>query len=182
MENTENPHLKILNINYIEYLKKIVKDEFKGKKINILDIGGGARADGYDIFNEENIEYTVIDLAPGNLNAKRENILYIKGDITDKNLDINCEYDIIFTKDTFEHILNPWDATSNIIKYLKNNGILIFMAPFSWRYHSYPYDTYRYTHIGAQYLFERFGKLKKIDSGYYYANYECSGKLKSKKI
>jgi hypothetical protein len=52
-------------------------------------------------------------------------------------------------------------ATNNIIKLLKNKGIFIFFAPFSWRYHPVPYDTYRYTHTGVRYLFERFGKIKK---------------------
>ena len=33
-----------------------------------------------------------------------ELVTYIKGDITDQNLKIKHQYDIIFTKDTFEHI------------------------------------------------------------------------------
>lgn len=116
------------------------------------------------LYERSDIDYYTLDL-----NSKRNtqtNITFIQGDITDQNLNLDHNFDIIFTKDTFEHILNPWDSTKNIIKYLNNTGIFIFIAPFSWRYHSSPYDTYRYTHTGAQYMFERLGKLKKKLSGY----------------
>ena len=43
-----------------------------------------------------------------------------------------------------------------------------FAAPFSWRYHAVPFDAYRYTHTGAQYLFERLGGMVKVFSGYMY--------------
>ena len=42
----------------------------------------------------------------------------------------------------------------------------MLFTPFSWRYHASPYDTYRYTHTGLQYIVERFGSIKKIDAGY----------------
>ena len=96
-------------------------------------------------------------------NLKKIN--FIKGDITE-NLEIKEEFDIVFSKDTFEHILNPWDATKNIQKLLKNKGLVMFFVPFSWRYHASPYDTYRYSHTGIQYIIERLGKIKKIESGY----------------
>jgi SAM-dependent methyltransferase len=91
---------------------------------------------------------------------------FIQGDITSPTLSLPQKYHIVFTKDTFEHILNPWDATQNVLNALEDKGIFIFLAPFSWRYHASPFDTYRYTHTGARYLFERLGKLKNIFAGY----------------
>ena len=180
MKKTNNPHLNLLNINYEIYLQNTIKSRFKDTKdkISILDIGGGSRADCKKLFDNYNISYNVLDLEIRNV---VEGINYIKGDITDVNLKLDNTYDVIITKDTFEHILNPWDATKNIIDNLKENGIFIFLAPFSWRYHAYPYDTFRYTHVGAQYLFERLGKLKKIESGYYYSSFETSGRFKNNK-
>ena len=129
----------------------------------MLDIGGG-RGWGKILYQRNDIDYYALDLNTKRNNEK--NITYIQGDITDQNLKLDHTFDIIFTKDTFEHILNPWDSTKNIITYLNNTGLFIFIAPFCWRYHASPYDTYRYTHTGVQYLFERLGKIKKKLSGY----------------
>ena len=38
-----------------------------------------------------------------------------------------------------------------------------------------------YILMWVQYLFKRYGQLKKIDSGYYYSNYICAGKFKNNK-
>ena len=59
-----------------------------------------------------------------------------------------------------------FDATENLKNFLKHNGLILFFVPFSWRYHASPYDTYRYTHTGLQYLIERLGRIKKINAGY----------------
>jgi hypothetical protein len=158
LENTPNPHLKLLSVPINDYLLSISSQHFKDKKINILDIGGR-----YKQLSFANIaSYDVLDI------ENRHNHNVIVGDITDPNLQINKSYDLIFSKNVFEHILNPWDATANILKLLKNNGLYMMVAPFSWRYHACPYDSYRYTHVGAQYLFERLGGMKLHSSGYYY--------------
>lgn len=168
MENirkTSNPHLNII-LNH----EKLILDEIfrlkiklKKDKLKLLDIGGG-RGWGKILYQRNDIDYYALDLNTKRNNEK--NITFIQGDITDQNLKLDHTFDIIFTKDTFEHILNPWDSTKNIITYLIDKGLFIFMAPFSWRYHASPYDTYRYTHTGVQYLFERLGKIKKKLSGY----------------
>ena len=166
MNNTNNPHLKVLPRNnkdsfIINNINKYMKDNNK-TNINLLDIGGG-KGYGKILYNKDYINYYALDL---NSSHKEDKITFIKGDITTKDLNLNIKFDIIFTKDTFEHILNPWDATQNILNHLLNKGLFIFLAPFSWRYHASPYDTFRYTHTGAQYMFERLGGLKKLSSGY----------------
>jgi len=166
MNNTNNPHLKLLphkklNSFILNNIKNYMKNNNK-TSITLLDVGGG-KGWGKVLYNNSFIKYYALDLNSSHTNNK---ITFIKGDITENNLDLGIKFDIIFTKDTFEHILNPWDATKNILNHLENNGLFIFLAPFSWRYHASPYDTYRYTHTGVQYLFERLGGLKKIHSGY----------------
>jgi SAM-dependent methyltransferase len=172
--NTENPHLKL--VHYETLLNCIITKKLSEKsEIHILDIGGGR---GYgNIFDRRGIKYHVLDL---NLLKNSEKISYIQGDITDKNLELP-KFDLIFTKDTFEHILNPWDSTDNIANSLEEGGIFFFIAPFSWRYHSSPYDSYRYTHTGAQYIFERNGRMRKLHSGYQYIDAKTSGFWKNKK-
>lgn len=157
-DNISNMGYEVIFLYVISKLKEIMNKDI----LKMLDIGGGR---GYgDIFSKrDDIDYNVLDL---NEKKNEKNITFIKGDITDLNFKFKSKFDIIFTKDTFEHILNPWDSTNNIINNLNENGLFLFMAPFSWRYHSSPYDTYRYSHTGAQYIFERNNKLKKIFSGY----------------
>jgi len=167
ISNTPNPHLKQYEHSNIEkivkhYIHEYLLSKSKNENILMLDIGGG-RGFGQTFSRMSNVEYFCLDL---NLQKNTEGITYIQGDITDSNLNINKEFDIIITKDTFEHILNPWDATNNILKLIKNGGVFMCFVPFSWRYHASPYDTYRYSHTGLQYLFERNNGMKKIQSGY----------------
>jgi SAM-dependent methyltransferase len=165
-KDTINPHLKIcehrdligLINNHINSLMKRLNID----RINMLDIGGG-KGFGDMFYKNPKIKYYALDL---NSDNRDNDITFIKGDITDAKLELPIKFDFIFSKDTFEHILNPWDATDNILKNLKQGGLFCILVPFLWRYHSSPYDTYRYTHIGLQYLFERNDKLKKIESGY----------------
>lgn len=171
MKATNNPHLKIMHTNLAIYIQKKVTQYIKQIKrpIKLLDIGGG-KGWGAPLYKSTNIDYYALDIKCSD--RTHPNITCIQGDITNKELKIDTMFDIIFTKDTFEHILNPWDATLNILKLLNNNGLFIFLAPFSWRYHPSPYDTFRYTHTGAQYLFERFGKMRKVEAGY-----QCEGNI-----
>ncbi len=107
------------------------------------------------------INYKCLDI----LNSNNDKNVIV-GDITDKKLDLNLKFDFIYSCDTFEHILNPWDATQNILKLLDEDAFFLCIVPFSWRYHACCYDTYRYSHTGIRYLFERLGNLEHLHSGY----------------
>jgi hypothetical protein len=62
---------------------------------------------GKVLFEKDYIDYYCLDL---NIKRNEDKITYIQGDITNINLNINMDFNIIFSKDTFEHILNPWDG------------------------------------------------------------------------
>lgn len=162
ISETKNPHLKLFR-NYKNLIIELLRAKSKdlGRPIQLLDIGGG-KGWGKILYERDFIKYHVLDLKCSKMD---NNVTFIKGDITE-TIDIEKTFDVIFTKDTFEHILNPWNATDNILQLLKENGLFIFMAPFSWRYHASPFDAYRYSHTGTRYLFERYGGLYHIKSGY----------------
>ena len=170
-EATANPHLRRLTVSLEMYVKAIVAGycyRNKGKRVRVLNVGGdthGGKPNLVSRLPEDvrgQIEYYVLDVA----NKTREGGVYIQGDIADKDLEVGVQFDILITENTFEHVLNPWDATANVLRMLKENGVFLFLAPFSWRYHPYPYDTYRYSHVGAQYLFGRMGGLRTVFAGY----------------
>lgn len=164
VKNTTNPLMDILPLSEFDNFIKILfnsKDEQ-----DILDIGGG-RGKTFD-FNKKN-NYYVLDINCHNDKS------FIQGDITNPNLNIDKKFDFIISKDTFEHILNPWDATQNILKLLKEGGIFICETPFNWRFHPSPYDGYRYSHQGLKYLFEQKDQMREISSGYIYFYNKVSG-------
>ena len=140
LKNTQNPHLKIIEDTDIDMLNTILNEILKHKKkVSILNIGGGytKKAEQFLKNHTKTIYYT-LDLQ----NTENQKHVIV-GDITDKKLELGQTFDFIYTADTFEHILNPWDATKNIKKILNSNGYILCKAPFSWRYHACPFDTSR---------------------------------------
>lgn len=132
--------------------------------VRLLDIGGGGGGRVFKVFGHRpDVDFNVLDLR---CLTDNEQCTFHKGDITDPDLALPGQFDVIVTFDTFEHILNPWDATNNVLRFLADNGRFIFHTPFSWRYHPVPYDAYRYTHTGARYLFERLGGMQCIETAY----------------
>ncbi len=129
-----------------------------------LDVGGTAK-----YWNNRPIlikDYTRIPLNLVPLHAKKG----ICGDICKVPIKDNS-VDIIFSRNVFEHIKEPWKAAEECVRIIKPGGLTIHMAPFAWRYHISPVDYYRYSHEGLAYLFERTGKVDRIVAGY------CSKRL-----
>mgnify|MGYP003133788509 CR=1 FL=1 len=154
--------------DYKNFIFKAIRSLTSEK--NVLDIGGGRGKN----FKTGEANYYVLDLSKHNDNN------FIQGDITSPDLKIDKKFDIIVTKDTFEHILNPWDATQNILNLLIEGGLFICSVPFNWRFHPSPYDAYRYSHQGLKYLFERKGGLRQVDSGYIHYSDSSRGSWKNK--
>lgn len=162
-EQSRNHHLKVLTEDFITLTKRVVDSFPPEKVIKVLNIGGGYQKEIERYFlNHHKIDYYCLDVDTTRL--KHKNV--IVGDITDQYLNIDHKFDFIFTKDTFEHILNPWDSTENIKNLLCEGGYFLCIAPFSWRYHACPVDSYRYTHTGLRYIFERLGGIQPIFAGY----------------
>jgi len=168
-QNSINPLMDFISVqDYTNLVLKHIK--LLNKNSSVLDIGGGRGKN----FKAGDAEYYILDL------SKHNDKQFIQGDITSKDLKIENQFDVIVTKDTFEHILNPWDATNNILNLLKEGGYFFCSVPFNWRFHPSPYDAYRYTHQGLKYLFERNGGLEEVDSGYIYYYNQVKGFWKNK--
>jgi SAM-dependent methyltransferase len=164
-----NPLMDFVTPNdYKDFILKTIRSLTPEQ--NVLDIGGG-RGKG---FKAGSCNYYVLDLSKHNDNS------FIQGDITSSDLKIDKKFDVIVTKDTFEHILNPWDATQNILNLLVEGGLFFCSVPFNWRFHPSPYDAYRYTHQGLKYLFERKGGLRQVDNGYIFYGDQKRGYWKNK--
>jgi SAM-dependent methyltransferase len=61
-------------------------------------------------------------------------------------------FDTVFSTQTLEHVEQPHLAVAEMSRVLRPGGYLILTAPQSWRLHEKPYDFFRYTRFGLQYL------------------------------
>jgi SAM-dependent methyltransferase len=144
--------------------KAILFDEIRkfcaenNKTVKILDVGGG-NGERKKMF-PVGIDYWVLDIENNNTSKN-----FIQSDICDCNQVQSESFDIIFSMNLLEHVDEPWTAASEMVRMLKTDGLICVMAPFSWRYHPYPKDLFRFSAEGLEHLFKRTGRMDTILSG-----------------
>lgn len=160
----ENDTILELEPSTCPYMKKAVSMQFPEKYFaaflkkrgispeTIIEIGGGKRFNFSNIFN---CKYINFDFSK---NTGIETV--IKNIVTDDFVQYKEFADIVYSNNTFEHIVNPFVAAQNIIGMLKHNGIVFIRAPFSYRYHPVPNDYWRFTPAGLRQLFPNFECLE----------------------
>lgn len=65
--------------------------------------------------------------------------------------------DTVISLSVMEHLREPQVFLREAHRILKPRGAMILQVPFMWWVHEAPYDYYRYTRFGLQYLFEKAG-------------------------
>lgn len=69
------------------------------------------------------------------------------------------KFDVVVLAEVLEHLYAPHLGIDNIYKILNNNGRLILTTPFILPIHDAPYDYYRFTKYGLQYLLRSFSSI-----------------------
>jgi SAM-dependent methyltransferase len=69
----------------------------------------------------------------------------------------DCVFDLVVSKDTMEHFLNPWVVAKEVHRALKNDGHFVIFVPFMHPFHGN--DFFRFTPLGLQHLLEDFELL-----------------------
>lgn len=64
----------------------------------------------------------------------------------------SSEYDFVLCSEVIEHVPRPERVLSEISRVLKPGGTLLLTVPFLARMHEEPYDYYRYTRYGLEFL------------------------------
>lgn len=108
-------NIKLWELNHVNDFKKLY--DFKGK--NVLEIGGKLPKHFVNTFGVKS--WTSIDLVNGNF--QDENYREIQGNIADYNFEENT-FDLVFSTNCFEHIINLEAAFLNMHKALKPGGLL----------------------------------------------------------
>lgn len=132
----------------------------KNYKPSFLDVGGG---NGVGEKYADGFNYSVLEI-PNGPKHPHKNTIY--GDICKCTEIKDNTYDIVYSNDVFEHILEPWVAADEMVRICKPKGLIITVTLFSWRYHPVPVDTFRYTHQGLEFLFTRTNKVKTLIKKY----------------
>jgi SAM-dependent methyltransferase len=70
------------------------------------------------------------------------------------------KYDYVVIVEVLEHLHSPHLAISNIYSLLNQGGKIILTVPFIFPIHERPYDYYRYTKYGLEFLFKDFKNLQ----------------------
>lgn len=83
----------------------------------------------------------------------------IVGDICSFEFKEN-EFDVIVLSEVLEHLYNPQAGIDNLYRALKSNGKLLLTTPFIFPLHDRPYDYYRFTKYGLEYLLKEFSKIE----------------------
>lgn len=69
----------------------------------------------------------------------------------------DCAADSIVSFQVMEHLCEPGTMLSEAFRILRPNSNMLITVPFQWWIHEAPYDYYRYTRYGLEYLFSRAG-------------------------
>ena len=67
----------------------------------------------------------------------------------------NMRFGTIFCLSVLEHCTHPFRAADNMTRLLKARGKICLSVPFSWGFHGYPSDYWRFTHQGVRLLFPK---------------------------
>lgn len=79
-------------------------------------------------------------------------------------------YDFIVFTQVMEHLPEPKQVLNELYRVLKPGGKMFYSAPFHFEEHEQPYDFYRYTKFGVNYLLKSAGfTIDRIDwlEGYF---------------
>jgi len=82
----------------------------------------------------------------------------------------NSNYDFIVFSQVMEHVPEPSLVLKELFRVLKPGGKMIYTGPLFYKEHEIPYDYYRYTQYGLQYLFDKSGfVIERLDwlEGYF---------------
>lgn len=125
-------------------------------KVNgtVLDVGCGAQP--YRSLLPPDVKYIGIDTidAKSKFGYEIPDTIYFSGDI----LPVETEsVDFILCTETLEHILDPSLFLNEIYRCLRPGGRIIFTVPFAARWHFVPYDYWRFTPSGLNYLLNKAG-------------------------
>ena len=135
------------------FVNKYLSNEKNPQKRAVLDVGSYDVNGSYKhLFSEDKFDYTGLDMVEG------PNVDIVPAHPYDwKNIE-SGSYDVVISGQAFEHIEFFWVTFAEMVRVLKNGGIMCLTAPRLHPLHRYPVDCYRFDTDGMLAL-AKYGSL-----------------------
>ena len=117
---------------------------------NLIDLGCGT-APFADLIAGQISAYHGLDLWP------RSPRTVVAADVQQLGMIRDEVYDTAISLEVLEHVPAPWLAIEEIYRILKPGAHFVLTVPHLSRLHDVPYDYYRFTRYGIDYLLRRSG-------------------------
>lgn len=136
-------------------INNMVRSRVSALSGKVLDLGCGTRP----------FEVEILEYADEYIGIDWNNTLHgLRADIAsdlNKPLPIrSASIDHIVSFEVMEHLREPGVMLSEAFRVLKTGGSITVSTPFQWWVHEAPWDYYRYTCFGHQYLFDKAGFIE----------------------
>jgi SAM-dependent methyltransferase len=141
-------HPRYLALRELEYILEIEGPRLEG---DLLDVGCGQKP--YARLISNNGIYVGIDM-PTTMHGLSET------DVTGTAMALpfqNEVFDTVLCTEVLEHIPNPNIALQEMHRVTRKGGVLLLTVPLSEQLHEEPYDFYRFTKYGLNYLLNETG-------------------------
>ena len=136
-------------INQLIYIEKYA-DDFEGPYLEVGSKDYGNTQDLRSVFAGRG-QYTGVDMETG---PGVDAVCDMAGDFEILHSDLGqARFGTIFCLSVLEHCENPFIMADNLTRLLKPGGKICISVPFSWKFHGYPSDYWRFTHEGIKKLF-----------------------------
>jgi hypothetical protein len=107
------------------------------------------------------MEYVGVDMSAGD---NVDLIVDFTADFSTVRGALAREFGTIICCSVIEHVDNIFKFAQNLTRITRPGGTLFLSAPFTWRFHGYPNDFWRFTPAGLKYLFPDFDFENKLSS------------------
>jgi SAM-dependent methyltransferase len=145
--------ISIIHPHYLHY-KNLFRDlKYSIRKYaqgDVLDIGCGNKPYQY-LFEGRIASYIGCDVVQSD--QSKVDFLCPATDIKTQDESFNT----VFSTQVLEHVEEPQKLVKEAYRVLKHGGTLIISAPMYWEHHEEPYDFYRYTKYGFEFLLKNAG-------------------------
>ncbi|MFC1620017.1 methyltransferase domain-containing protein [Candidatus Neomarinimicrobiota bacterium] len=135
-----------------------VEDNLSNINGRVIDLGCGPAPYKEDILHVAE-EYIGVDWESSYHDTSSVDIF---ANLVEKLPFDNAFADTVVSNQTMEHLPEPALFLSECYRILKPGGGLLITVPFMWHIHEEPYDYYRFTRHGLQYLLAKNG-FEQID-------------------
>lgn len=143
--NLSDPHYLVYKFLFRD-IQAAVADHARG---DVFDMGCGNKP--YEPLFSNITSYTGCDVVQSS-----ENKVDVICSTTSVPLG-NEKFDTVFSTQVMEHVEEPQQMLHEAYRLLRNNGKIILTVPMVWEHHEVPYDFYRYTKYGLEYMFRKAG-------------------------